>query len=171
MKCQEKRITLRKMVKDDFDLVKPWFDNHDVSKWLKSVYRLGRYNPIMHISSLNSQTNHIFVASLSDKPIGIAGLSYTDRIDRSAMIWYLIAENQDKGKGLGELLVRSIVRAAFDSFKLHSVYAYVAETNIPSIRVLEKNNFRRGGVHRESHTLNGVFLNRIFFDLIRGEEK
>lgn len=171
MKIREKQITLRKMIKDDFDLVKPWFDNHEASKWLKSVYRLGKYNPITHISSLNSKTNHIFVASLNDKPIGIAGLSHADRIDQSAMIWYLIANNQDMGKGLGELLVRSIVSVAFDSFNLHSVYAYVAETNIPSIRVLEKNNFRRGGVHRESHTMNGVFLNRIFFDLIYGEEK
>lgn len=64
-----------------------------------------------------------------------------------------------------------MVRLAFDRLNLHSLYAYVAETNVSSIRVLEKNNFRRGGVHRESHIMNGVFLNRIFYDLISGEEK
>lgn len=101
MKIRENKVTIRKMVENDFFLVKPWFDNPEASKWLKSVYRFGKYNPITHIASLNAKTNNIFIACLNDRSVGLAGLSHIDRVDRSAMIWYLIADDQDRGKGMG----------------------------------------------------------------------
>jgi len=49
------------------------------------------------------------------------------------------------GRGIATAAVRLAVTAAFDELELHRVQAAVMPTNAASIRVLEKNGFRREG--------------------------
>lgn len=163
-------IEIRRMVDDDFELVRPWFDDPETRKWLKSVYRLGRYNRITHQLSLKQRSNYLCIGLVGNVPVGLVGLSQIDRLDRSAMVWYLTATNEMRGQGIATRLVNLILKEAFGPLTLHSLHASVVEDNIASCRVLQKNNFRCIGVQRESHSVGGSFHDRLIFDLLIGEQ-
>jgi diamine N-acetyltransferase len=166
--CHE--IKIRKMLNEDFDLVRPWLNDPENSKWLKSVYRFGKYNQITHQLSLSQRSSLLYLGLYRDIPVGLVGLSNIDRIDKTAMVWYVVANKELHGKGIGTRLVNLILKEAFVSLDLTSVYASVVENNWGSYRVLEKNNFRRIGVQRQCHLSNdGSFKDRIVFDLLSSE--
>ena len=157
------------MTPNDFGTVCTWFNNPGNAMWLKSVYRLGKYNPITHNLSLKQKSNQLFIG-LSDKsPVGFVGLSQIDLIDRTAMVWYSVSGEENRNKGIGTQLVKLILKKAFDSLNLHTVYAHVSEPNVSSCKVLEKNNFKRIGVQRQCHLINGKFYDRILFDIVLGK--
>jgi RimJ/RimL family protein N-acetyltransferase len=170
MECRRLEIEIRRMVDDDFALVRPWFDDPENARWLKSVYRLGKYNRITHQLSLKQRSNYLCIGLAGNVPVGLVGLSHIDRLDRSAMVWYLIASNEMRGQGVATKLVNLILKEAFGPLTLHSVYASVVEANIASCRVLQKNNFRCIGVQRQCHSVGGSFHNRLIFDLLIGEQ-
>jgi len=167
-RCAE--VELRRMADDDFDLVRPWFDDPENAKWLKSVYRFAKYNKITHESSLKQRSNYLCIGVVGDTPVGLVALSLIDRLDRNAMVWYLVANNKFRGRGIGTRLVNLILKEAFGSFALQSVYASVVSGNHGSCRVLEKNNFRKVGLQRRCHySTEGLFHDRLIFDILSEE--
>jgi diamine N-acetyltransferase len=162
-------IYLRKMTLDDFSTVSPWFNNPDNALWLNSIYRFGKYNPITHNLGLKQKSNCLFLGLSNESPVGFVGLSQIDIIDKSAMVWYTVASEKSRNKGIGTQLVHLILKEAFNSLNLHTVYASVAEPNISSCKVLEKNNFKQVGIQRQCHLINGKFYNRVIFDIVAGE--
>lgn len=152
----------------DYNTVEPWFNSVENAVWLKSVYRLGKYNPVIHNRSIEEQSNYLCIGEIDGSPVGFVGLSFIDRIDRSAMIWYIVGKC--KGNGIASVLVNNLIQVAFQRIGLHSVYATVAGSNVASCKVLIKNNFRRVGVRRASHRINDSYEDRLIFDLIAGEQ-
>jgi ribosomal-protein-alanine N-acetyltransferase len=157
------------MIIGDYDVVAPWFNNNKNSIWLKSIYRLAKYNPAIHQMSLAQRTNYLCLGMRDNQPVGFVGLSHIDKIDKSAMIWYLKGESIESGRGVATQMICLMVKHAFDVFCLHSINASVAQSNIASCRVLEKNNFQRAGLLRQCHFINGKFEDRIAYDLVAGE--
>jgi ribosomal-protein-alanine N-acetyltransferase len=80
--------------------------------------------------------------------IGRANLKDIDRRAGTAEIGYRIAESQ-AGKGLATGAVRYLVDLAHSSWQLKQLFAYVANENKASARVLEKCMFTRHQVQDE----------------------
>ena len=54
---------------------------------------------------------------------------------------------------------------------LFAVNAWSVQTNIPSIRILERNYFRRVGTRRQCHYVDGQAHGRLLFDLLVSEHQ
>ena len=78
------------------------------------------------------------VFSKTERPIGFVALINTDYIDRSGQIWYVMGDKNYRGKGLMTLAVELFLEIVKDELGLHTVYTWIVEDNLRSIKVLEK---------------------------------
>ena len=65
--------------------------------------------------------------------------------------------------------VAAIVRFAFDELRLHRLEAATMPVNHASIRVLERNGFRREGLARRLLKINGVWQDHVLYALLAEE--
>lgn len=71
-----------------------------------------------------------------------------------------------QGKGLMQEAMTVVLDYGFKTMKLHSIEANVNPHNVPSIRLLERNNFVREAYHKEDYYYNGKFLDSAIYSLI-----
>lgn len=99
----------------------------------------------------------------SDELAGMIRLSQVARGPfQNAYLGYSIAERHN-GKGWMSEAVRLMLDIAFGRLELHRVQANVMPRNAPSIRVLEKNGFRREGYSPLYLCINGVWEDHVNF--------
>src|SRR5262245_22132658 len=128
----------------------------DADQWLGWV---AKQSPVLN-----------FAICVEDRLIGGIGLMPGADIHRvSAEVGYWLGETF-WGRGIVPCALRGITQYAFATFAdLNRVFAYVEEEHTPSIRVLEKNHFRR-----EAHLLgaaikNGRIINQFIYAITRSE--
>jgi RimJ/RimL family protein N-acetyltransferase len=88
---------------------------------------------------------------------------------RSATLWYVLGNKAFEGRGHTKQAARKMLEEGFGELGLHSVNAWVVETNQASIRILERIGFRLLGMQRECHLLDGVLRDRLLYDLLATE--
>lgn len=82
-----------------------------------------------------------------------------------AEIGYALHPDHQK-KGIMQEAMRVVLQFGFDSMNLHSVEARTDPRNEGSIRLLEKNNFRREGLLREDYFYDGNFYDTAIYSLL-----
>ncbi len=71
-----------------------------------------------------------------------------------------------QGKGIMQEAISEVLQYGFTKMKLHSVEARTDPENVSSIKLLERNNFKREGLFKEDYFYNGKFLNTAVFSLL-----
>lgn len=102
-------------------------------------------------------------------PIGVLGFGNIAENFKTAEIWYVLGERLNGRQGYSTRAVSALLGIGFERLGLECVFAWAADINQPSIRVLEKNGFRPIGRLRHSYRLEGVTLDRRLFDLLASE--
>jgi ribosomal-protein-alanine N-acetyltransferase len=145
-----------------------WYSNEDVVRFSDNQYRSfsleGQRSFVTKcFNDLNTDLYGIFDAKLHIGNILITGLcSY----HKCAEITYVIGEPKYWGKGVGYFAVSSLINLAKKKYKLNKLFASVADENLGSIRVLEKNDFVIEGKRLNHLYYNGKFYNQLDFGLI-----
>jgi len=104
-----------------------------------------------------SEMEKVFAIDCNGELCGLIGLILQNDVYRkSAEIGYWIGE-PFWGKGIVTKAIELITRYAFDELKLIRIYAGIFEYNVGSIRVLEKNGFKKEGVLKKAVFKNGEF--------------
>lgn len=65
--------------------------------------------------------------------------------------------------------LREVLNYGFSELKLHRIEALVAESNIPSIRLLKRFGFTKEGTMREDYVVNGVSEDSDCYSLLKWE--
>jgi len=104
-------------------------------------------------------------------PIGIVALRDLSPNFKSAMLWYVLGDKTCSRHGYTTRAVRKLLHFGFADLGLEAVNAWTVEANIPSIRVLERNNFRLIGRLRSCHEIDGQKFDRLLFDLLASEHE
>jgi diamine N-acetyltransferase len=89
------------------------------------------------------------------RPIGSTGLHHLDFGNGHAEFGILIGEKDAWGQGFGTETARLVLRYAFDSLNLHSVYLTVFSYNERGMRAYRRAGFRECGRRREARLLAG----------------
>jgi len=151
---------------EHYFICKPWLGDSNITKWLTSTLRLGKYLRIIHEQLILERKNKCFFINTGEKPIGLAGFHNIDRMDKRAEIWFLIGSNADRGKNYATQAVALLKKIAKNDLKLVSLYALVAKPNTAAIRVLEKNGFEYVGAFRKAFFLDGAYTDFLIFDWV-----
>lgn len=102
-------------------------------------------------------------------PIGECGFHTWNISHRRAELFYSLRHDEDKQKGYMTEALREVLNYGFSELKLHRIEALVAESNIPSIRLLKRFGFTKEGTMREDYVVNGVSEDSDCYSLLKWE--
>jgi RimJ/RimL family protein N-acetyltransferase len=109
----------------------------------------------------------VYTADDDVTPIGVVGLSNVDRHAGTATVWAVLGRK--RYGGYTDRAVKGLLTIAFTELGLQSVNAWTVETNIPSIRCMERLGFRPVGRLRQCHRIDGRVFDRLLYDLLASE--
>ncbi len=74
-----------------------------------------------------------------------------DRKNKSARVGkVLVGDKNVRGKGIGQQMMKEILKVAFEDLNLHRVSLGVFDFNVSAIACYEKAGFTKEGLHRDS---------------------
>lgn len=159
-------VTIEDLAAPHFELVAMWLSKWQINRWLTGEWRGKEVSPTLIAIAVRNRRNRFFLVRLDGKPCGLVALASIDMVDKVAMVWYLMGEEQLSGCGIISEGVRQMVRLAFDELKLKSLFTWIMEDNPASGKVLLKAGFREAGRIRSSVCSAGRQIDRIYFDIV-----
>ena len=154
-------IRLEYMTRDDFVKVLDWNKNTTpefLLQWAGPMFeyplteeQLGTY----FSRGVNEQESDTFVYKIVEAEInqcvGMIELGKIDRRNKSGRVGrFLIGEQDFRGRGIGQLVLQTIIGIGFEEFGLHRISLGVFDFNQPAIRCYEKVGFVKEGLLRDS---------------------
>ena len=165
-------IALREAAEGDYECLRTWFEDPGNNVFFTSDLRgIQEYRKIFLLMALKNKRNRYYVINTeeSSDAVGFIALINIDHGDGFGQLWYVLGSGNYRSKGVMTRAVHLLLAKAKQELGLHSVFTWVVDDNVASMRVLEKNGFARMGVQREAYCHEGVFKDRILFDkLLRG---
>jgi RimJ/RimL family protein N-acetyltransferase len=104
------------------------------------------------------------------EPIGLVGLDDVNRTCRTARIWAVAGDKSFAARGYATRAVSAMLTFGFQELGLHAINTWIVEGN-PSVRVVERLNFRFLGRQRQCHYIDGRPYDRLWFDLLASEHR
>src|ERR1043166_1335687 len=154
------------------DLVAGWLAQKENYQWLD--FGNGRQIVTPALLKIMAQRDTHFLRAYSgdrdDRPIGIVGLNSVDRVFKTGTLWAVAGEKSFSNRGYVSLASSKFLTLAFRDLGLHVVNTWIVDRN-PSVRSLERLNFRFIGRQRQCHTIDGRPYDRLLFDLLGSEHR
>jgi len=127
----------------------------------------------MHVNGMETFRLSSFYFLLIDKktdlPIGDCGFHTWNKVHNRAELFYTLRDDIHKQKGIMTEVLKFVLDYGFNELKLHRIEALVADTNIPSIKLLKRFNFSKEGTMREDYVVNGKNEDSDCYSLLKWE--
>ncbi|RIV42046.1 GNAT family N-acetyltransferase [Flagellimonas pelagia] len=135
------------------------------SKKVLQLYLENAHRDIYEVKQLR-----LCICDADGECIGLIDLFDFDPKNRRAGIGIVIANPEDRNKGVGAEALSLLCNYAFSVLDLHQLYANILEDNQSSIHLFEKMGFERIGVKKEWIRTSSGFKNEIMFQKINLDE-
>lgn len=104
----------------------------------------------------------------SDECIGQIAFFLVDNKNHFAEIEYCVGSSF-QCKGYATEATRALITYGFEKMNLHKVQICTKTINVPSKRVIEKCGFTYEGTLRDYFCMDGVYVGRLYFSILREE--
>ena len=131
------------------------------SKKMLQLYLDNAYRDIYEVKQLR-----LCICDMEDRCIGLIDLFDFDPKNRRAGMGIIIANPENRGKGLGAEAISLVCDYAFSTLDLHQIYANILEDNDKSIKLFQKMGFKKIGVKKEWIRTSTGFKNEVLFQKI-----
>lgn len=151
------------------ELAARWLARKDIYQWLD--FGAGRQIVTPALLKIMTQRDSHFLRVYTnddDEPIGIMALNSVDRTHGTGTLWGVTGEQAFRNRGYATFATSKFLTLAFKELGLRSINTWTVEHN-PSVRVLERLNFRYVGRQRQCHWMDGRAYDRLLFDLLPNE--
>ncbi len=145
-----------------------WFLNKEIIRYSDNQYRSFTLEgqKLYVKNSLKNDEIRLYGIFVEEKHIGNIVLHGVGSIHKRAEITYLIGEQKYWGKGITTNAISTIIEISRKEYNLHKLYAGIAEKNIGSKKVLEKNGFILEGIRKNHLYYNNVFQDQFDYGLL-----
>ncbi len=170
-----KKVSLSIPTVEDVKRAWIWWNDRRVRKHLTSPGEIFFYEEEMAwYDTLKKEKEKEKVFSIIENSsksfVGLIGLHKIDRYNEHAELGYFVGPEY-WGHGFATEAVGLALEYAFIWLKLGKIYAHVFETNLPSIRVLEKNGFQLAGrLRRHQYVPGEGFVDVLIYERFPGEQ-
>ena len=89
---------------------------------------------------------------------------------KSATLWGAQGDKVFRNRGLGTLAASKVLTLGFRDLGLETINTWVVDGN-PSLRLIQRLNFRPIGRQRQCHFIDGQAYDRLLFDLLASEHE
>ena len=154
------------------DLVSGWLAQKENYQWLDFGNGRQVVTPAL-LKIMTQRDTHflrVYTWDRDDRPIGVVGLNSVDRAFKTGTLWAVAGEKSFSNRGYVSLASSKFLTLAFHELGLHAVNTWIVDRN-PSVRSLERLNFRFVGRQRQSHVIDGRPYDRLLFDLLASEHR
>ena len=155
-----------------FFLAAEWLARKENYQWLD--FGNGRQTVTPTLLKIMAQREahflRIYTWGRDDRPIGIVGLNSVDRAFKTGTLWAVAGEKSFSNRGYVSLASSKLLSLAFRDLGLHVVNTWIVDRN-PSVRSLERLNFRFISRQRQCHIIDGRPYDRLLFDLLATEHR
>jgi len=168
-------LVFRRTEKQDLELIHKWENDSELMMYSRSM-------PLNFVTvtqlekqfeeGLKDENRLPFIVELADKkePIGVAGIEQrTWGNTKTGHIGTYIAKKDLRGKGLGQQITVALLEMAFIQLNAERCDAGSVEYNTRAHKTLMKCGFKKSGVQRKVHYVNGRKWDHYYFDLLREE--
>ena len=164
-------LTLTPMQTEHVAPVSEWLAEEANYKWLDFGHGTQKLSPPALKMMSQRGIHALRVVSIDDVPVGLVALSDINSQFETATLWYVLGDKRFEGRGVTSRAVAAMLVEGFVQLGLRAISAWAVETNLASIRVLEKNGFKRAGRLRKIHVVDGEARDRILFDLLADDHQ
>ncbi len=88
-----------------------------------------------------------------------------------AEIGYALNDNRLKGKGLMFEAIEKVIEYGFSEMNLNRIEAFIGPDNVPSLKLIEKMNFKKEGQLRQHYFKNNQLEDSLVFSLLKDDFK
>lgn len=167
-----KNVYLRALEPTDLDFLYELENNPDVweisgtlTPYSKNV--LQQYLENAHRDIYEVKQLRLVVCDNTDRTVGLLDIFDFDPKNLRAGIGILILKANERNKGVGGEALRVASNYLFSSLNLHQLYANILEGNMPSIKLFEKNGFKKVGIKKDWILTDGEYKNEVLYQKIR----
>lgn len=160
---------LRDLEKQDLDALVRWRNDPVVNRCLadrlKSIEEADAW-----FKRLKTQPRIWLKAIIDDgQTVGYASVESIDEKNRKCELAMVIGDPDRWGKGIGSLVMNSMLKYAFEDLHMHRVWAVVSRGNDRSERLIKRAGFRYEGVMRDSIMIGGKFTDLLSYSMLEDE--
>jgi len=145
-----------------------WYKNPNVTRYSNNQYRsftLEKQKEFVNACFHNKDID-LYGIFQNDQHIGNIQINGLNSIHKCSEITYVVGNTNYWGKGAGCFAISKIIDISKTKYRLNKLFAGVAEGNIGSIKVLEKNGFILEGKRLAHLFYGGEFHNQLDYGLI-----
>src|SRR5258706_1245271 len=168
--CRTERRNMKLLPLDTpelFFLAAEWLARKENYQWLD--FGNGRQTVTPTLLKIMAQREahflRIYTWGRDDRPIGIVGLNSVDRAFKTGTLWAVAGEKSFSNRGYVSLASSKLLTLAFRDLGLHVVDTWIVDRN-PSVRSLERLNFRFIGTRPQCHSIHRRPDDRLLVDLV-----
>lgn len=176
MILETNRLILREYSKEDSD-------NYYKLKSCKEVWKFSTNEPISDYESAKMQL-HDLIESKTEKDIGFCAiinknsneyigeagiLTFNKAADRCVIGYNLLPEYWNNG--FATEITKELIKYAFENLSTERVEALAMNSNVASVRVLEKSGMKKEGVLRHFAKLHGIYYDVCCYGIIKEDFK
>ena len=164
-----KEVYLRPITHDDTDLIVKWRNQENVIKYFfyrKEFTKEGHETWLREKVETGQVVQFVVCMKENDRPVGSTFLRDIDMDHMKAEFGFFLGEEDVRGRGIGKDILSLTLDYAFNTMKLHRVYARAFETNKPSVGSFLKNGFKQEGLLKDSVFADGKFHDVVVMGII-----
>ncbi len=172
---ETERLVLRKFRYDDDDaMLKYWVADEKIQAlYSEPVYKTksevkGLLDKYIGSYQQDNYYRWAITEKGSDECIGQIAYFLVDGKNHFAEIEYCVG-TQFQCKGYATEATKAVIRYGFEKMNLHKVQICTKTINAPSKRVIEKCGFTYEGTLRDYFYMNGEYVGRLYFSILRSE--
>ena len=162
-------ITLRDLAPADLDSLVRWRNDPEVNRYLSDRLKT-RAEADAWYQRLRSNSKVWLKAVLeSDQLVGYAVVESIDEKNRKCELALVIGETPHWGKGIGTHLIGEMLYYAFDTLRMHRVWAVVSRGNYRSEALVKKAGFINEGTMREAVMIGDAYTDLLCYSQLEEE--
>lgn len=115
--------------------------------------------------SLTSGELKLYGFSPNDDPVGCIELYNYDPINRRAAVG-IVVSNEYRHRGYGQSMINALTDFCRQNTSLHQIYADIASTNLPSIRIFQRAGYQHCATLRDWVIRANQFVDTYRYQLI-----
>ncbi|HEO70780.1 MAG TPA: N-acetyltransferase [Candidatus Hydrogenedentes bacterium] len=165
-------IYLRKLEREDLEQTYEWFNTPYVYLIMGVESPVSRASQARWFDAMEADpTKIVFALCLQEghRHVGNVSLDHIDRRHRNARISIFIGEKEFQGIGLGSRAMRLLVQYAFDYLNLHKLWSKARADDEELDRWYERLGFQCEGRQREQEFLEGRYVDKNLWGLLRSD--
>lgn len=171
MILESKYIRLRALEPKDLNLLFLWENDRENWRISNTIQPYSRTALTQYIESVGDiysdrQLRLIIESKDNQEALGAVDLFDCDFKNKRAGIGILVANDKNRGKGVGSDCLELMIDYVFNTLTLHQLYCNVLMDNPESLALFEKYGFKKAGIKKDWIYHEGTYVDECTMQLI-----